>query len=91
MVYKLTNSTSILRSDGAYIPADPANRDYAEYLTWLSAGNQPEPADTPAAPTYAELRAAAYPSIPDQLDLIYHDFEAWREKIAAVKAQYPKE
>ena len=24
---------------------DPDNRDYAEYLKWLEAGNTPEPAD----------------------------------------------
>lgn len=49
-MYKLTNSASILREDGAYIPADPDNRDYAEYLEWLAAGNQPQPADPIPAP-----------------------------------------
>ena len=32
-------------SDNAFIPFDPQNRDYAEYLAWLSAGNLPIPAD----------------------------------------------
>ena len=40
--------------------------------------------------SYAEQRAAAYPSIEEQLDMLYHDPEAWRTTIAAVKAQYPK-
>jgi hypothetical protein len=34
-------------SDNAFIPMDPANTDYQEYLTWLSEGNSPIPADTP--------------------------------------------
>ena len=32
-------------SDGASIPFDPDNTDYAEYLRWLSEGNTPLPAD----------------------------------------------
>jgi len=32
-------------SDNAYIPFDPANTDYQEYLRWLEAGNTPEPAE----------------------------------------------
>jgi hypothetical protein len=28
-----------------YIPFDPANTDYKEYLKWLSEGNTPLPAD----------------------------------------------
>jgi hypothetical protein len=32
-------------SDNAFIPFDPQNRDYADYLKWIEAGNQPEPAD----------------------------------------------
>jgi len=36
-------------------------------------------------------RARAYPSIAEQLDQIYHEgIDAWKETIAAVKAEYPK-
>jgi hypothetical protein len=50
-MYQLTTSTSIIRlSDGAFIPAAPGNRDYAEYLEWLDAGNTPLPAPAPAPP-----------------------------------------
>ena len=32
-------------SDNAFIPFDPANTDYQEYLKWLEAWNTPLPAD----------------------------------------------
>ena len=41
--------------------------------------------------TYQEQRAAAYPSIADQLDLIYHSgIDAWKAEITIVKQEYPK-
>lgn len=51
-MYKMIDEISMIRiSDGAFIPADPANTDYQDYLAWLSAGNTPEPAEPiPAAP-----------------------------------------
>lgn len=40
---------------------------------------------------YKLARKKAYPSIADQLDQIYHEgIDAWKETIAAVKAEYPK-
>ena len=63
MTYQLTTSTSIKRlSDGAFIPNDPGNRDYRDYLEWVEAGNTPEPAPEPPAPvelTPAEKLAAS--------------------------------
>jgi len=59
MTYQLTKSTTILRTaDGACIPTDPANSDYAAYLRWLTEGNTPEPADVPPAPTVSQQLSA---------------------------------
>lgn len=41
--------------------------------------------------TYSQKRAAAYPSITDQLDLLYHGgLDAWKAAITAVKEDFPK-
>ena len=40
---------------------------------------------------YQRQRAAAYPSIADQLDTIYHSgIDAWKATITAVKEEFPK-
>jgi hypothetical protein len=46
-MYKLTPIINVVQrlSDNAFIPFDPDNRDYAEYLKWVEAGNTPLPAD----------------------------------------------
>jgi len=56
IMYKLTKYTSITRlSDNASIPADPANRDYQEYLAWVSDGGVPQPAQTLAETKTAQI------------------------------------
>ena len=52
-MYKLTNPifgetepSSIIRTtDGACIPMNPDNTDYAVYLKWVAEGNTPLPAE----------------------------------------------
>jgi hypothetical protein len=89
-------------SDNMFIPFDQENPEYKKYLKWLdgyelvgfdwvktSEGNTPIPVPEP---TYAEKRAAEYPSFADQFDLLYHGGEAaWKAAIQAVKDKYPKE
>ena len=42
--------------------------------------------------TYAQKRAAEYPSFADQFDLIYHSgIDAWKAKIKETKDKYAKE
>jgi hypothetical protein len=42
--YELTATDAVIRTeDNACIPADPANRDYAEYQQWLEDGGVPDP------------------------------------------------
>ena len=41
--------------------------------------------------TYKYQRAQEYPSIPDQLDTLYHNgLDAWKAQIKTVKDKYPK-
>ncbi len=46
-MYKLAKNDGFVQrlSDGAWIPFDPANSDYAAYLAWLEEGNEPLPPD----------------------------------------------
>jgi hypothetical protein len=47
--YGSTSSDAVIRaSDGALIPNDPANRDYAAYQAWLADGGLPDPYAAPA-------------------------------------------
>lgn len=39
---------------------------------------------------YKEMRRNEYPPIAEQLDMIYHDIDSWKETINNIKAKYPK-
>jgi hypothetical protein len=100
IMYKLPNtrpdgtlSPGVIKLDTmTWIPEDPANIMYQEYLLWLEEGNAPEPGEV-VRPDYRSLRQAEYPSIGDQLDALFHAGLMPLElaiKIQAIKAKYPK-
>jgi hypothetical protein len=60
--YTLLTNGFIQRSDGAVIPVDPLNTDYAAYLAWVSAGNTPTPVP---GPTLQQAQAAQAALISD--------------------------
>ena len=79
-IFQLNPSIVTIRGDAAY----DANEQVVSYD--LSAAEA-----LVAANVYKDQRAAAYPSIVDQLDTIYHEgIDAWKAQIAAVKQEYPK-
>lgn len=64
-----------------------------EVQSWEAAGNTPEKY-VESIPPYTELRAAEYPSIAKQMDMLYWDMKkgtaVWQETIASIKEKYPK-
>jgi hypothetical protein len=71
VIYQLTHCGCVVRlSDGAFIPPDPGNADYAAYLKWVAEGNTAQPADVP---TLAQQRAVAIRRIDADADAIYGD------------------
>lgn len=58
-MYKLSAYGGFIRiSDGACIPADPANTDYQAVLAWIERGNTPQPVPEPPSPTPLQEIAA---------------------------------
>ena len=79
-IYKLYNNVVTIRGDVAY------DKDGNE-VSYDADAVQAEI----NANEYKEKRQLEYPSIPDQLDKIYHDgIDAWKVVIKATKDKYPK-
>jgi hypothetical protein len=80
-IYKLySNVVSISDAEGAF---DKDGNKVEINIDAVNAWVDPE--------AYKYKRQQAYPSIVDQLDILYHSgFDAWKSAIQAVKETYPK-
>lgn len=79
-IYAVTPTVVTIRGDEAFdADGNPVAYDEAAVQAYIDAN------------AYKGQRAAAYPSIADQLDLLYHGgMDAWKSAITAVKEEFPK-
>jgi len=79
-IFAVYPDIKVIRGDEAFDAAgNPVAYDEAAVQAYIDAN------------AYKGQRAAAYPSIPDQLDLLYHGgMDAWKAAITAVKEEFPK-
>jgi hypothetical protein len=79
-IYALYSNVAVIRGDEAFDAAgNPVAYDEAAVQAYIDAN------------AYKGLRAKEYPSIPDQLDTLYHSgLDAWKAQIKTVKDKYPK-
>ena len=95
MTYKIVDigdSVSISK-DNMSIPRSSNNRHYKMFIEDIALGNDTVEGPDVIEPSYVELRAAAYPSMVDQLDMQYWDgvngTTTWADAIQAVKDAHP--
>jgi hypothetical protein len=71
MTYTATENGGIVRdADGAFIPKDPANTDYAAFLAWEASGNQITPYTAPPI-TWAIYQSGAQTAL-EKTDTTMH-------------------
>ena len=99
----LTEDGGILIDGNISVSKSPGNRRYREVQAWIAQGNTPI-AFTVVTPNYSELRRSEYPSVGDQLDVLWKQFNQMRlsgtsliqdaddmlSAILAIKARHPK-
>jgi len=95
MTYKIIDigdSVSISK-DNMSIPRSSENRHYKMFIEDIALGNDTVEGPDVIEPSYVELRAAAYPSMVDQLDMQYWDgvngTTTWADAIQAIKDAHP--
>jgi len=92
-MYKLhEDSQYIEKRTGYFIPVDPANSDYQQFIQDVAEqGIEIVEGPDVVEPSYAELRTSEYPPLEDQLDKIYHSgVTNWKKDIKAIKDKHPK-
>lgn len=79
-IFAINSQVKVIRGDEAFdADGNPVTYDETAVQAYIDAN------------AYKEKRAKAYPSIADQLDILYHSgFDAWKSAIQAVKETYPK-
>jgi len=79
-IYKTNATVVIISGDDAFdANGNPVTYDETAVQAYIDAH------------AYIAKRQQAYPSIADQLDLIYHQgLDAWKSAIQAVKEEFPK-
>jgi hypothetical protein len=96
MMYKLhENSQYVEKIPKYFIPQDISNTDYQKFIQDVAEqGIEIVEGPDVHEPSYAELRQAAYPSLPEQQDMQYWDAingtTIWQDTIASIKEEYPK-
>jgi len=92
-VFDGSENTIIRKSDGAFIPRDPDNLDYQQFVEDVVGIGTTcvEGADYVGVTSYTDARKAEYPPLEEQLDKIYHyGIDAWKADITKIKNKYPK-
>ena len=79
-IYATHTNVAVIRGDDAFdADGNPVTYDETAVQAYIDAH------------AYIAKRQQAYPSIADQLDLIYHQgLDAWKSAIQAVKEEFPK-
>jgi methyl coenzyme M reductase subunit C-like uncharacterized protein (methanogenesis marker protein 7) len=79
-IYKLYSQVTNTRGDEAFdADGNPVAYDEATVQAYIDAN------------AYKKQRAQAYPSIADQLDILYHGgYDEWKATIQTVKERFPK-
>jgi hypothetical protein len=79
-IYATHPDVRVIRGDDAFdVAGNPVQYSEAAVQAYMDAN------------AYKDKRATAYPSIADQLDLLYHGgMDTWKAAITAVKEEFPK-